>query len=224
VITAADIAVEHLVVEALAAARPDDSMLAEEGGETVGTSAVRWILDPIDGTVNYLYGLPHYSVSLAVQLRGEIVAGVVHNPVTGEEWTAVRGGGAFKNGNPIQCSTVTQLGQTLLASGFGYAMERRAYQARVLAGLMPIVRDLRRIGAASIDLCFAAEGRVDACFEKGLSLWDYAAGGLIAAEAGLVVSGLRGIPPGPNMLLAAPSGIYDRLHAVLVELDADGGP
>jgi myo-inositol-1(or 4)-monophosphatase len=214
------------VVEALAAARPGEAVLGEEGGESAGApgSQVRWILDPIDGTVNYLYGLPHYAVSLAAEVNGEVVAGVVRNPVTGEEWTALRGGGALKNGEPIRCRELTELGQALIGSGFGYAVRRRAHQARVLAGLLPRVRDLRRYGAASLDLCFAAEGRLDAYFEKGLSPWDHAAGGLIAAEAGLVVSGLRGAPPGQDMVLAAPVGIYDALHAALVELDADAGP
>ncbi|WP_412544477.1 inositol monophosphatase family protein [Longispora sp. K20-0274] len=224
VVTAADKAAERLVVEALSAIRPADTVLGEEGGESPGGSGTRWILDPIDGTVNYLYGLPHYAVSLAVEVDGVVVAGVVHNPVTGEEWTAVRGEGAFRNWEPIRCSQVTELGQTLIATGFGYAADRRAHQARVLAEVLPRVRDLRRNGAASLDLCWAADGRLDAYYEKGLSLWDHAAGALICAEAGLVVSGLRGAPAGPDMVLAAPRGVYDALHALLVDLDADAGP
>ncbi len=224
IVTAADKAAESFVVGALAELRKGDQVLGEEGGQRAGASVVRWILDPIDGTVNYLYGLPNYAVSLAAEVDGRVVAGVVHNPATGEEWTAIRGQGAFRNGRPVRCSTVTSLDMSLIASGFGYATERREYQGRVIGGLLPRIRDLRRFGAASIDLCLAADGRVDAYFEKGLSLWDYAAGALVAEEAGLIVSGLRGAAPGAEMVIAAPVGVFDALHAALVELDADGGP
>jgi myo-inositol-1(or 4)-monophosphatase len=224
VVTAADRATERYVIEELHRRRPGDTVLGEESGESTGTGAVRWILDPIDGTVNYLYGLPQYAVSLAAEVAGEVVAGVVRNPATGDEWTAVRGGGAYRDGERLTGSGVTELGQTLVATGFGYAADRRAHQARVAAGLLPLVRDIRRFGAASIDLCLAAEGRVDAYFEKGLNLWDHAAGGLVAAEAGLTVSGLAGAPPGPDLVLAAPAGIYRELHDTLVGLDAAGGP
>lgn len=224
VVTAADRATERYVRDELRRLRPGDTVLGEESGQSRGTGSVRWILDPIDGTVNYLYGLPQYAVSLAVEVEGTVVAGVVRNPASGEEWTAVRGGGAYREGRRLSGSDVTDLGQTLVATGFAYAADRRAHQARVAAGLLPRVRDIRRFGAASIDLCFAAEGRVDAYFEKGLNLWDHAAGGLVAAEAGLVVSGLNGAPPGPDLVIAAPRGIYPALHAVLAELDAAGGP
>jgi myo-inositol-1(or 4)-monophosphatase len=224
VVTAADRATERYVRDALRAVRPGDTVLGEESGQTTGTGAVRWILDPIDGTVNYLYGLPHYAVSLGAEVDGAVVAGVVRNAANGEEWTATLGGGAYRDGRRLTGSTVTDLGQTLLATGFGYAAEQRAHQARVAAGLLPMVRDIRRFGAASLDLCFAAEGRVDAYFEKGLNLWDHAAGGLVAREAGLVVSGLAGAPPGPDLLLAAPTGIYRALHDALVAFDAAGGP
>jgi myo-inositol-1(or 4)-monophosphatase len=185
---------------------------------------VRWILDPIDGTVNYLYGLPQFAVSLAAEVDGEVVAGVVHNAATGEEWTALRGGGAYRDGQRLVCSEVTELGQTLLATGFGYAAARREHQARVLTRVLPAVRDIRRFGAASLDLCFAAEGRVDAYYEKGLNLWDHAAGGLVATEAGMLVTGLAGAAPGPDMLIAAPPAIHGHLHDLLLELDAAGGP
>lgn len=229
VVTAADRAAEAYVVEALRARRPDDTVLGEESGEHVpGTpqpaGRVRWILDPIDGTVNYLYGLPQYAVSLAAELDGEVVAGVVRNAATGEQWTAVRGAGAYRAGRRLACSSVTELSQTLVATGFGYAAARRAHQARVLAGLLPLVRDIRRFGSAALDLCFAAEGRFDAYFEKGLNAWDHAAGGLVAAEAGLVVSGLAGAPPGPELVIAAPPGVYRQLHDALVAFDAAGGP
>jgi myo-inositol-1(or 4)-monophosphatase len=224
VVTAADKATERYVIDALSERRPGEPVLGEESGESAGTGAVRWILDPIDGTVNYLYGLPQYAVSLAAEVDGAIVAGVVRNPATGEEWTATRGGGAFRAGRGLAGSTVTELGQTLVATGFGYAAARRGHQAQVVAKLLPLVRDIRRFGSAALDLCFAAEGRVDAYFEKGLNLWDHAAGGLIAAEAGLLVTGLAGAAPGPDLVLAAPSGIYRALHDALVAFDAAGGP
>jgi myo-inositol-1(or 4)-monophosphatase len=227
VVTAGDKATERYVVEALHERRPGDRVLGEEGGESAtgaGGTGVRWILDPIDGTVNYLYGLPQYAVSLAAEVDGEVVAGVVLNAATGQEWTALRGGGAYRDGTRLACSEVTELGQTLLATGFGYAAPRRAHQARVLTSVLPAVRDIRRFGAASLDLCFAAEGLVDAYYEKGLNAWDHAAGGLVATEAGLVVSGLAGAPPGPDLVLAAPPAIYQELHDLLVELDAAGGP
>jgi myo-inositol-1(or 4)-monophosphatase len=224
VVTAADKATERYVIDALHERRPGEAVLGEESGESTGTGAVRWILDPIDGTVNYLYGLPQYAVSLAAEVDGVVVAGVVRNAANGEEWTATRGGGAFRAGRRLAGSAVTELGQTLLATGFGYSAARRAHQARVVAKVLPLVRDIRRFGAAALDLCFAAEGRVDAYFEKGLNLWDHAAGGLIAAEAGLLVPGLAGAPPGPDLVLAAPPGIHRALHDALVDFDAAGGP
>jgi myo-inositol-1(or 4)-monophosphatase len=225
IVTAADRAVERQVIEALRARRPYDAVVGEESGGVDGTGgAVRWILDPIDGTVNYLYGIPAYAVSLAAEVDGAVVAGVVRNPATGHEWTATRGGGAHRDGRRITGSRVTELSQALLGTGFGYDAARRAHQARVLAQLLAEVRDVRRIGAASIDLCLAAEGALDLYFEKGLNLWDHAAGGLIAEEAGLRVTGLAGALPGPDMVLAAPPALYPKIHDRLVELDAAGGP
>ncbi|MDT5040833.1 MAG: monophosphatase [Actinoplanes sp.] len=193
-------------------------------GPGAGSSTVRWILDPIDGTVNYLYDLPQWAVSLAAEVDGEVVAGVVHNGVTGAEWTATRGGGAWQGERRLTGSRRTTLDQSLVATGFGYAAARRAHQGRVLAGLITQVRDIRRFGAASLDLCLAAEGGVDAYFEKGLNLWDHAAGGLICREAGLVVSGIDGAPADHTMLIAAPPAIFPALHDALAKLDAAGGP
>ena len=228
IVTAADLAVERLVLDRLRAVRPGDAMLGEEYGATEASTTapggVRWILDPIDGTVNYFYGLAPYAVSLAAEIDGEVVCGVVREATTGEEWTAVRGGGAFRNGVRLGGSSVTELGQALVATGFSYDPARRAHQARVIAGLLPEIRDLRRMGAAAVDLCLAAEGRVDAYFEKGLWPWDLAAGGLVATEAGLIVSGLSGAPPGNTFVLAAPPAIRAALHDRLAELDAAGGP
>ncbi|MGI5244533.1 inositol monophosphatase family protein [Dactylosporangium sp. CA-139066] len=223
VVTAADRAVERHVREQLARARPDDAVLGEEYGAD-RDAPVRWILDPIDGTVNYLYDLPQYAVSLAAEVGGVVVAGVVVNAATGREWTALRGGGAFRDGRRLAVSPETDLGQALVGTGFGYAAERRLYQARVLAGLIGHIRDIRRLGAASIDLCLVAEGTLDAYYEKGLNPWDHAAGGLVAAEAGALVTGLDGAPPGPDMVVAAPPALHARLHDRLSELDAAGGP
>ncbi|MER7456936.1 inositol monophosphatase family protein [Micromonospora sp. NPDC126480] len=228
VVTAADRAVERQVIEALRRLRPGDAVLGEEygGADTgpTGPAGVRWIVDPIDGTVNYLYDIPHSAVSLAAEVGGVVVAGVVRNVTTGEEWTATAGGGAWRDGRRLRCSTETDLGQTLVATGFGYDPKRRAHQARVVTELIPHVRDIRRLGAASLDLCFAAEGRVDAYYEKGLAAWDLAAGGLVATEAGLRVGGLAGAEPGPDLVIAAPPALFAPLHDRLADLDASGGP
>jgi myo-inositol-1(or 4)-monophosphatase len=225
VVTAADRAVERQVVAALRAERPGDSVLGEEyGSSAAAPGAVRWILDPIDGTVNYLYGLPQYAVSLAAEVDGVVVAGVVRNAATGEEWTATLGGGAWRGTHRLSGSVRTTLDQTLLATGFAYDAARRAHQGAVLAALIARVRDIRRFGAAALDLCMAAEGSVDAYYEKGLNPWDHAAGGLVAAEAGLRVSGLDGAAASEKMLIAAPPALFGALHDALAELDAAGGP
>jgi len=225
VVTAADKAVERQVVEALRRERPGDSVLGEEYGDsaTPEPGAVRWILDPIDGTVNYLYGLPQYAVSLAAEVDGVVLAGVVRNAATGDEWTATRGGGAWRDGQRLSGSVRTALEQSLVGTGFGYDAARREHQGRVVAGLITQVRDIRRFGAAAIDLCLVAEGSLDAYFEKGLNPWDHAAGGLIAQEAGLRVAGIDGAPAGPLMVIAAPPAIFGALHDALAKLDAAGG-
>jgi myo-inositol-1(or 4)-monophosphatase len=229
VVTAADRAVERQVVAALREARPHDRVLGEEfgaGGPSstdARRSTVRWVLDPIDGTVNYLYNLPVYAVSLAAEVDGTVVAGVVCNAATGQEWTATLGGGAYTRQRRLTGSAQTRLGQALVATGFAYDPARRAHQAAVLAGLLPNVRDIRRFGSASLDLCMAAEGSVDAYYEQGLNRWDHAAGGLVAAEAGLLVTGLAGAPPGPDLVMAAPPALHGPLHDCLVALDAAGG-
>jgi len=224
VVTAADLAVEAHVIGALRAVRPGDAFISEESGADGAEGPVRWILDPIDGTVNYLYGLPYAAVSLAAVVDGELVAAVVRNVDSGEEWTAVRGGGAFHDGRPIHGSVATELGLSLVATGFGYDAGRRAHQAAVMAGLLPRIRDIRRLGAGALDLCHAASGMVDAYFEKGLNRWDWSAGQLVAEEAGLIVSGLRGAPASERFVLAAPPRIHGALHDALVALDADQGP
>ncbi|HEY0485668.1 MAG TPA: inositol monophosphatase family protein [Mycobacteriales bacterium] len=223
-VTAADRAAEQFVVEALLAARPDDGVLGEEGGARAGTSGVRWVLDPIDGTVNYLYGIPAYAVSLAAQVDGATVAGVVRNVATGEEWTALTGGGAYRDGVRLGGSGETRLDRALVGTGFAYDAARRRHQAGVLVEVLPRVRDIRRFGSAALDLCAAAEGRLDAYYEWGLSPWDLAAGELVAREAGLVVSGLRGRPAGEPLTVAAPPALHGDLHDLLAAMDADGEP
>lgn len=224
VVTAADRASEQLLVEGIRAARPGDGVLGEEGADDLGTTGVRWVIDPIDGTVNYLYGLPQWAVSIGVEVDGVTLAGVVLDPAKNEIFTAVRGEGARLNDNVLQCSRETELSQALVATGFGYDAHRRAAQARSLPTLLPAVRDLRRLGAGALDLCAVACGRVDAYYEQGLSPWDMSAGLLIAAEAGAQIGGLRGAEPGGAMVLAATPGVFDSLHDLLVSLDADADP
>jgi myo-inositol-1(or 4)-monophosphatase len=167
IVTEMDRASEALITTALQAARPDDGLLGEEGTVDPGRSGVRWLIDPIDGTVNYLYGIPAWSVSIAAEVNGEIVAGVVHVPPLGETFTATRDGGARLDGTPISANQPVPLGQALVATGFGYASARRAKQAGVVAGLLPVVRDIRRAGSCAIDLSWVACGRVDAYYERG---------------------------------------------------------
>ena len=223
VVTVMDTATETLITQAILAARPGDAILGEEGAAVVGTSGVRWIVDPIDGTVNYLYRIPAWSVSIAAELDGRMVAGVVYNPVLRETFSATLGGGAFCNGARLACSTETDLAQTLLATGFGYDSGRRARQGALVAQVLPHVRDIRRFGSAALDLCAVAAGRVDAYFERGLNPWDMAAGVLIAREAGARIEGLHGVRASPELLIAAPPGLFDDLHALLAPLDPAAG-
>lgn len=221
VVTQMDLAAERTVIELLASARRDDGVLAEEGGDRPGSSGVRWVLDPLDGTVNYLYGIGHYAVSLAAEVAGEVTVGVVHDPQRGETFTALRGRGAWLDGAPIACSRLEHLGSALVATGFGYAAARRAGQGRVAGAMLPLVRDLRRMGAAALDLAWVAMGRLDGYFERGLAPWDLAAGALIATEAGARVGGLAGRPAGADLVVAAGPGIYPELLGQLTLLAAD---
>lgn len=224
VVTEADTEAELLIRQRLQAARPHDAILGEEGADLAGTSSIRWVVDPLDGTVNYLYALPGWAVSIAAEVAGSSVVGVVHVPTYGETFWAVRGGGAFRDGQPIQASPCVSIDATLLGTGFGYDARRRAVQAAWVAALLPQVRDIRRYGSASVDLCSVACGRLDAYAEQGLKPWDRAAGGLIATEAGALVTGLRGAPAGERMTLAAPPALWSQLHELLVMLDADRDP
>jgi myo-inositol-1(or 4)-monophosphatase len=224
VVTAADRAVEQLLVEGIRSARPGDGILGEEGASDDGTTGVRWVVDPVDGTVNYLYGLPPWAVSIGVEVDGVTEVGVVLDPTKEELFTAVRGGGATMNDRPLRCTAATELAQALVATGFGYDARRRAAQAALLPTLLPAVRDIRRVGAGALDLCAVAAGRVDAYYEQGLSPWDMSAGLLVATEAGARVGGLHGRAPSGALVLAAAPGVFDALHDLLAGLDADRDP
>jgi len=217
-----DKAAERVILDGLVAARPDDAVVSEESEAMSGGSGVRWFIDPLDGTVNYLFGIPHYAVSIAAEIDGEIVAGVVRDVERGEEYSATRGGGATRDGDPIQCSRQADAAQALVATGFNYRVELRREQARAMATILPAVRDIRRMGSAALDLCAVATGQVDAFFEAGMHAWDWAAGALIAREAGAQVGGLRGLPPGPHTTLAANPDLFRVLHHVLDTASVDG--
>lgn len=223
VVTVADKAAEELIVARLSAARPGDSFIGEEGGSRAGAGGdgVRWIVDPIDGTVNYVYGMPYYAVSLAAEARGRLLVGVVHNIATGTVYHASAGAGAFRDGAAVRCNEPAELGRSMLATGFGYDPDQRARQGALLAEVMPHVRDIRRTGSAALDLCMVADGTVDAYYESGPNVWDYAAGGIVAAEAGAVVGGLWGDVPGRSMILAAAPAIAGPLRGLLRSRKAD---
>ncbi|MDT7545110.1 MAG: monophosphatase [Actinomycetota bacterium] len=224
VVTAADRAVERLLVDGIRSARPDDGLLGEEGAARSGTTGVRWVVDPIDGTVNYLYGIPHWAVSIGIEYDGVTVVGVVFDPSKDELWQSVLGQGATLDGRRLQCSDVSSLDQALVATGFGYDARRRTAQARILPTLLPVVRDIRRIGAGALDLCAVAAGRVDGYYEQGLSPWDLSAGGLIARESGARVEGLKGKPASGDLVIAAGPGVFGALHDLLAAADADADP
>jgi myo-inositol-1(or 4)-monophosphatase len=224
VVTAVDKASERLIVDRLLGARPDDAVLGEEGAAREGSSGVRWVVDPIDGTVNFLYGLPAYAVSIAAEVDGVVRAGAVLNVATGDLFTATSGGGAWLSTParpdplPLRGNAPASLEQTLVGTGFGYQQEQRRAQGAVVAELLPRVRDIRRLGSAALDLCAVAAGRIDAYYELHLNPWDHAAGALVASEAGLVVTGLPGHPFAEPMAIVAAPSIADAFVELLVEL------
>jgi len=211
-----DRASEALIVNGILAARPDDAILGEETGSRDGTSGVRWVIDPLDGTTNYLYRHPIWAVSVGVEVDGRADAGVVVAPGLGEVFTAERGGGAWLNGSPITVSGGTDLASALVGTGFGYDASRRGRQAAVLPHLLPAVRDIRRNGVASLDLCWVACGRLDGYFEAGGQPWDVAAGLLIATEAGATAVGLDGGPVAPESVMVAAPGVASALFGLLI--------
>ena len=221
VVTHADRETESLIRSLLADARPHDGFLGEEGGAETGTSGLTWVVDPIDGTVNYLYGIPQWAVSIAVvegdpdPLTWKALAGCVTNPVAGEIYTATDAGGAFSGNQQLRVAEPDSLAQSLIGTGFGYDAAVRGEQGAVVAALLPLVRDIRRFGAASLDICAVATGRLNGYFERGLSPWDHAAAALVVREAGGVVTGRDGAPGSRDLLLAAPPELASTLGITL---------
>ena len=226
IVTQMDKNAEALIVEALVNARPEDGLLGEEGAQREALSGRTWVIDPIDGTINYLYQLPFWCVSIGLRsATNEGLVGVVHAPALGVTWVASKGQGAWiiENGvwRRMSVSTQHSLAMALMGTGFGYSSIRRTAQARVLNSVLPHVRDIRRLGSCAIDLCLVAQGVLDGYYERGVHVWDHAAGSLIAREAGATVSGIFGNIEGNDMLVATNPHIYDDLVAILEASHAD---
>lgn len=230
-VTVVDTETERLLRDRLAQLRPGDPILGEEGGgpaDPAAPGAVTWVLDPIDGTVNFVYGIPAYAVSIGAQINGVSVAGAVADVVAGRVYSAAVGLGAHvideRGAEPLRCAAVDDLSMSLLGTGFGYSPRRRGAQAALLAQLLPRVRDVRRIGSAALDLCMVAAGRLDAFYEHGLQVWDRAAGALIASEAGarVVLPPPDGPAGGAGLVVAAAPGIADELLAALERFNGLG--
>ena len=207
--TQMDIASEKLIVNAILTARPDDGIIGEEGADRESTSGYTWVIDPVDGTVNYFYGLPGWNISIAVKDEHGTVAGVVHAPTIASTWHATRGGGAFLNGVSIACNEPIELNRALISTGFAYDVNDRGNQLDLVNQLLPQIRDIRRMGAAATDLCFVATGMVDGYVETGLKEWDLAAGALIASEAGASVT--THMWRGMELTVAAGSHLHGQL-------------
>lgn len=228
VVTAVDRASEDLIRRRLAELRPGEAVLGEEGGGVAPAASaegdadpVTWVVDPIDGTVNFLYGSPVFAVSVAAQISGASVAGTVVEPVSGRCWSASRGDGAWLDGQRLRVSAPERLDLSLVATGFSYLAERRSRQARMIAGLLERVRDVRRPGSGALDLCSVAAGWTDGYVEHGLHRWDWAAGALIAAEAGAVVSLPGGDPElGRDATFAAAPAIAGGLREACIACGA----
>jgi myo-inositol-1(or 4)-monophosphatase len=214
-VSEADVAAEQAVREVLARRRPQDRVLGEEGGET-GGGRLRWLVDPLDGTVNFLFGIPAFAVSIACEDAAGALAGVVLDVVRDECFAATRSGEATLNGWPIHGSSRDELATALVATGFGYDASVRERQAAVAARVLPRVRDIRRVGVAALDLSWCACGRFDGYYERGVKPWDVAAGGLIAARAGLEVRELPASGEDPAGLMAAAPGIIAELEGLVV--------
>jgi len=215
----ADRDAEALIRERLRQTRPDDSIIGEEGGADEGDSGLRWVIDPLDGTTNFLFGLPQWAVSVACEDEDGGLVGVVHSPCTAETFTAMRGRGAYVGSKRLAVSAKSDLSDALVATGFSYVPDERAVAAEILVRVLPRIRDIRRAGAASLDIAWTSAGRFDAYFEIPTHHWDWAAGVVIAHEAGATVSELASIgPSGPGLLVAGPA-----LHEALRELVAGPG-
>ncbi len=221
VVTRVDRASEALIRDRLLTARPGDGFLGEEGGSDHSTSGVRWIVDPIDGTVNFLYGLPQYAVSIGAEVDGEVVAGVVINVPTGVTYTATRGGGPFRDGVRVGVRHPAPVSERLVITGFSYDPRVRTLQAEGISRMLPRVRDIRRPGSSALDLCHVAEGAADAYVEEGVHAWDYAAGALVAREAGAQVRLLTGVG-GLTLLVCAPEHGFEEFLALVTEVGLTG--
>jgi len=216
-VSAADRDAEALIQGVLREERPEDGLLAEEGGRETAESGRRWIVDPLDGTTNFLYGLPAWAVSVALEDAEGGLVGVVFDPVREELFAALRGDGATLNGEPLRMPSHDDLATALVATGFGYERERRALQAQALVRVLPRVRDVRRAGAAALDLSWLAAGRLDGYYERGLGAWDWAAARLIVSEAGGALADLEGEPHG---LAAASPALLPQLLDLLGDAEA----
>jgi myo-inositol-1(or 4)-monophosphatase len=219
----ADLQAERLIREGIAHARPDDALLGEEGDDRPGSSGLRWVVDPLDGTVNFIFAIPHWAVSVAVQDEHGTLAGAVFDPLRSELFTATRAGDAALGGEPIRASRCADLATAMIATGFNYDARVRAAQAKVLDGLISRVRDIRRFGSAALDLAWTAAGRYDAYFERGVRLWDVAAGVLICERAGLQVRELDERDDLPWGVLVAPPGLVDELLELVAGRANAGG-
>jgi myo-inositol-1(or 4)-monophosphatase len=215
----ADRAAEEAILATIRAARPDDAVLAEEGGAAAGGSGLRWVVDPLDGTVNYLWGIPHYAVSIAVADAHGPLVGLVHDPCRDESFHALRGRGAWHAGVRLRVNRPTGLDDAIVATGFNYSSDERRRQADPLTRVLPAVRDLRRFGAAALDLAWLAAGRVDAYLERGLQEWDWAAGALLVEEAGGGVTLLAAAGPRPAGVAAAHPSLLAPLCALFGEAE-----
>jgi myo-inositol-1(or 4)-monophosphatase len=218
-VSEADVSAERAIRQVLAERRPDDAILGEEGGATAGSGdggagAIRWIVDPLDGTINYLYGIPAFAVSVACEDATGTIAGIVLDPIRGECFAATRSGPPTLNGEPVTAGEVEDLSVAMVATGFGYDAAVRARQADILLNVLPRVRDIRRVGAAALDLVWCACGRFDAYYERGVHAWDIAAGALVVERAGLVVRELAETEADPYGIVAAPAALIDELHAL----------
>lgn len=212
---------EELIVAELRIRRPDDAIVGEEGADDPGTSGIEWHIDPIDGTANFVYDLPGWCTSVAACDEHGTLAGAVYLPNADEMFAARRGGGATLNGVAISASSATALDLAMVGTGFNYITERRVHQADRIRSLLPLVRDIRRMGSAAADLCAVACGRLDAYFEEHLNSWDYAAGVLIADEAGAMTTDLHGGAPSSACTVAAAPGVYRALVDAVQSIDRD---
>jgi len=211
--TQMDIKAEKFIVQSLLAARPDDGIIGEEGGAIEGKSGITWVIDPLDGTVNYFYGLPGWNVSIAAKDQNGVIVGVVNAPTINSTWWATLGGGAFFNGRAIRCNDPVELDRALIATGFQYDVAHRVKQLEDIAKLVPVARDIRRAGAAAVDFCHVAMGSLDAYYEAGLKEWDWSAGGLIAREAGAIFAQYGQVPQ--QISMAAGPHLHQQLVSTL---------